>query len=256
MKHVRWIILVALFIGGCLPACLAKDEPLATVTAHQGVLDLRSVNLQEQLAPLIGDWQFYWRRLLQPGDTLSASPDYAAYPSLWNKIKLHGQTLPVEGFATYSLTVLLPKKRPHLAMLMTDVYCAYRLFINDSLLLSNGRPDTSRQTAVPFWCTQTVNLPDADTLHLLLQVANFWHTKGGPYKKLYIGESNKLTLNLQRDRTYDVLLAGCSFLVFTPLAAVIKPFFISHCSVLFIAIAWWAPACMYYMPCSPTSAGL
>jgi signal transduction histidine kinase len=209
MKDVKWLILVALFIGGCLPACRAKDEPLTAVTAHQGVLDLRLVNLQEQAVPLIGDWQFYWRRLLQPGDTISTPPEYAAYPSLWNKIQLHGKTLPVDGYATYSLTVLLPKKRPHLAMLMTDVYCSYRLFINDSLLLSNGRPDTTRQTAVPFWCTQTVNLPDTDTLHLLLQVANFWHTKGGTYKKPYIGESNKLNLKFQRDRTYDVLLAGC-----------------------------------------------
>jgi len=213
MKHALWIILVALFIGGCLPACRAKDEPLSAVTAHQGVLDLRSANLQEQSAPLIGEWQFYWRRLLQPGDTTSAAPDYVNYPSLWNKIKLHGQYLPVQGYATYSLTVLLPKKRPHLAMLMTDVYCSYRLFINDSLLSLNGKPDTSRETAVPFWCTKTVNLPDnTDTLHLLLQVANFWHTKGGPYKTLYIGENNKLTLNLQRDRAYDILLAGCLFM--------------------------------------------
>jgi signal transduction histidine kinase len=213
MKHIQWLILIVLFIGGCLPACLAKDEPLTAVTAHQGVLDLRSVNLQEESVPLNGEWQFYWRRLLQPGDTISAAPDYVTYPSLWNKIKLHGQSLPVEGYATYSLTVLLPQKRPHLAMLMTDVYCSYRLFINDSLLSSNGRPDTSSETAVPFWCTQTVNLPNnTDTLHLLLQVANFWHTKGGTYKTLYIGENNTLSLLLQRDRAYDLLLAGCLFM--------------------------------------------
>src|SRR5690349_6271479 len=118
MKHVRWIIFIALFIVGCLPACLAKDEPLSTVTAHNGILDLRSVNLQQQYVPLNGEWQFYWRRLLQPGDTLSAAPDYVTYPSLWNKIKLHGRTLPVEGYATYALTILLPKNRPHLALLM------------------------------------------------------------------------------------------------------------------------------------------
>lgn len=212
MKHVRWIILIALFIEGCLPACLAKDEPLTPVTARNGILDLRSVNLQEQAAPLNGEWQFYWRRLLKPGDTLSAAPDFVTYPSLWNKIKLHGKTLPVEGYATYALTILLPKNRPHLAMYMTDVYCSYRLFINDSLMLQNGRPDTSEQTAIPFWCTQTVNLPNTDTVHLLLQVANFWHTKGGTYKQLYIGESSKLSLNLRRDRAYDVLLAGCLFM--------------------------------------------
>ncbi|MBO9199679.1 MULTISPECIES: response regulator [Niastella] len=212
MKHAHWIILVTLFIGGCLPACLAKDDPLAAVTAHQGVLDLRAVDLQHQSASLDGEWQFYWRRLLQPGDTISTPADFVTYPSLWNKIRLHGQTLPVEGYATYSLTILLPQKRPHLALLMTDVYCSYRLFINDSLLLANGRPDTSKQTAVPFWCTQMVNLPNTDTVHLLLQVANFWHTKGGTYKHLYIGQSNKITLNLRRDRAYDVLLAGCLFM--------------------------------------------
>jgi signal transduction histidine kinase/ActR/RegA family two-component response regulator len=80
-------------------------------------------------------------------------------------------------------------------------------------LLLNGRPDTSEKTAVPFWCTQTVSLPaTADTLHLMLQVANFWHTKGGSYKQLFIGKSEDLQLGLQRDRAYDLLLAGCLFM--------------------------------------------
>lgn len=212
MKHSRWIVLVAL-CWGLLPACLAKDEPLTAISARKGILDLRSADLSRQPASLDGEWQFYWHQLLWPGDTTASTPDYVTYPSLWNKIKLHGKTLPVEGYATYSLTILLPKHRPQLALLMTDVYCSYRLFVNDSLLLSNGRPDTTEQTAVPFWCTQTVNLPsDADSLHLVLQVANFWHSKGGAYKRLFIGKSNELHLNLQRDRSYDLLLAGCLFM--------------------------------------------
>ena len=213
MKNFRWIISAALFICGCLPVCLAKDEPLTAITARKGVLDLRSVNLNDQSVALTGEFAFYWRRLLQPGDTTSAAPDFVTYPSLWNKVRLHGQTLPVEGYATYSLTILLPKTRPQLALLMPDVYCSYRLFINDSLLLSNGRPDTSVQLAIPFWSTQTVNLPAAtDTLHLILQVANFWHSKGGTYKQPFIGKSNTLHLNLQRDKAYDLLLAGCLFM--------------------------------------------
>jgi signal transduction histidine kinase/CheY-like chemotaxis protein len=213
MKHLRWIVLFALFIWGRLPACLAKDNPLTGVSAKKGVLDLRTVNLNGKPVNLDGEWEFYWRRLLWPRDSTARTPDYVPYPSLWNKIKLHGQTLPVEGYATYSLTVLLPKDRPHLALLMPDVYCSYRLFINDSLLLSNGRPDTTEQTAVPFWCTQTVNLPvNADTVHLMLQVANFWHSKGGPYKQLFIGKSELLNVGLQRDRAYDLLLAGCLFM--------------------------------------------
>jgi signal transduction histidine kinase/ActR/RegA family two-component response regulator len=213
MKHLRWIVLFALLNCGHLPACLAKDAPFTDVSAKKGVLDLRTVNLNGKPVDLDGEWQFYWRQLLWPGDSITRTPDYVSYPSLWNRIKLHGQTLPVEGYATYSLTILLPKNRPHLALLMPDVYCSYRLFINDSLLLLNGRPDTSDKTAVPFWSTQTVNLPvTADTLHLMLQVANFWHTKGGSYKQLFIGKSEVLHLGLQRDRAYDLLLAGCLFM--------------------------------------------
>jgi signal transduction histidine kinase/ActR/RegA family two-component response regulator len=213
MKHFRWIILIALFLWGQLPACLARDEVIPELRARKGVLDLRTQNLNYEPISLNGEWQFYWRQLLWPGDSIVSPPDYVTYPSLWNKIKLHGQTLPVEGYATYSLTILLPKHRPQLALLMPDVYCSYRLFINDSLLLSNGRTDTSAQGAVPFWCTQTVNLPaGADTVHLLLHVANFWHSKGGTYKQLFIGKSDELHLNLQRDRAYDLLLAGCLFM--------------------------------------------
>ncbi|WP_205507957.1 ATP-binding protein [Longitalea arenae] len=210
MKHVRWLLLTALLVYGCLPVCLAKDKPLSRVAARNGVLDLRAVNLQDQQISLVGEWQFYWHRLLQPGDPLSTAPDLINYPSLWNTVQLHGQHLPVEGYATYALTILLPEKRPQLALLMPDVYCSYRMFINDSLLLFNGRPDTSARNAIPFWSTQTVNLPAAaDTLHVLLQVANFWHTKGGTYKQPVIGESRKLFLSLQRDKAYDLLLAGC-----------------------------------------------
>ena len=125
MKHFKWIIVAALFLLGCLPACRAKNGPL-TITARGGVLDLRSVNLTERSVPLNGEWQFYWRRLLQPGDSITTAPDLVAFPSLWNKIKLHGQPLPVEGYATYSLTILLPKNRPPMTLLMTHVYCSYR----------------------------------------------------------------------------------------------------------------------------------
>jgi signal transduction histidine kinase/CheY-like chemotaxis protein len=213
MKDCRWIICAALLIWGCLPICVAKDEPLRRTTAQRGILNLRSVDLNDRSIPLNGEWQFYWRRLLQPGDSINTAPDYVTYPSLWNKIKLHGQTLPAEGYATYSLTILLPKERSRLALLVPDVYCSYRLFINDSLYLANGRPDTSVQTAVPFWCTQIVTLPaSTDTLHLLLQLANFWHSKGGTYKEISIGEQNRLTFNLQRDKAFDLLLAGCLFM--------------------------------------------
>jgi signal transduction histidine kinase len=212
MKYFRWIIVVTLFISVALPACLAKDQPYSTETVRQGILDLRTVNLNDQAVRLNGEWGFYWNKLLKPGDAIS-SPVFINYPSLWKKNKLNGQTLPSEGYATYTLTILLPKNRPYLSLLVPDVYCSYRLFINDSLRAWNGIPGTSAEKALPFWSTQAILLPSkADTLRLLLQVANFWHSKGGTYKEMIIGEREHLVLKLQRDKSYDLLLAGCLFM--------------------------------------------
>lgn len=213
MKYFKWIIVATLIMGVGLPACVAKDQPVSTITAQKGILDLRSVNLNNQSVALNGEWAFYWRRLVQPHDTALPAPDFITYPSLWNKIKLHGRQLPAIGYASYTLTVMLPKNRPRLALLIPDAYCSYRLFINDSVWARNGSPDTSAEKAVPFWTTQTIILPaNADTVHLLLQIANFWHTKGGSYKQMVIGERDTLFLELQRDRAYDLLLAGCLFM--------------------------------------------
>lgn len=206
MRYIRWIIIAVLCTAFVLPECVAKDDPIS-VTARQGVLDLRNVNLKERSPALNGEWGFFWHRLVQPGDTTTA-PGFIQYPSLWKTNKL-----PSQGYASYKLTVLLPRNRPYLSLIVPDVYCSYRLFINDSLWLQNGRPDTSAGKAVPFWTTQTIALPsNTDTLHLLLQIANYWHTKGGSYKEMIIGERDKLFLQLQRDKSYDLLLAGCLFM--------------------------------------------
>jgi signal transduction histidine kinase/ActR/RegA family two-component response regulator len=211
MKYLRRTIIgVALILSVTWPALTAKGQPFASVTAQKGILDLRSVDLSRQSVRLYGEWAFYWRRLLQPGDTVAGPADFIAYPSLWKNIQLHGRQLPSQGYASYTLTIILPPHPPNLGLLVPDSYCSYRLFVNDSLLSYNGVPDTSASTAVPFWNTQTIQLPtNTDTLHLLLQVANFWHTKGGTYKVIEIGEKSTLDQHLQRDRSFDILLAGC-----------------------------------------------
>jgi signal transduction histidine kinase/CheY-like chemotaxis protein len=42
-----------------------------------------------------------------------------------------------------------------------------------------------------------------------MQIANFWHAKGGPYKQILIGDKDELFLKKNRDNAYDLVLAGC-----------------------------------------------
>jgi hypothetical protein len=60
---------------------------------------------------------------------------------------------------------------------------------------------------------KTLEIPgNADTLHLLLQVANFLHSKGGPYKSILLGDKDKLLHEREVDEAFDSVLTGCWFM--------------------------------------------
>ncbi|TDX01203.1 ATP-binding protein [Dinghuibacter silviterrae] len=181
-----------------------KDFPMAA----GGVMDLRGWDLSEQPVRLNGDWALFWHQLTFPPDTPKGSPAFVTFPRLWNDLGL-----PNKGYATYTLTVLLPKPSYHLAMQVPDCYSCYRFFVNGRLICSAGKPDTTAERAEPHWFNKTVNIPDgADTLHLLLQVANFWHSRGGPYKQMRLGDRSALFLETDRNKAVDFLLCGCLFM--------------------------------------------
>ncbi|HVS96941.1 MAG TPA: ATP-binding protein [Puia sp.] len=207
-----FFIVVGLFLW--LTSC-AGDDPIPT--AKRGVIDLRQENLFDKSFTINGEWGFYWGRLLTP-DSLSGPaapmPDYVPFPVLWNDLRLNGKKIPAQGYATYTLTVLLPAKRPRLGMEVPDAYCSLKLYVNGVVQTQNGQPATTRDAGTPFWVTRNIALPpgERDTLVLVLQVANFWHARGGPYKSLIIGDKDELFLKKNQDAAYDFMLAGCLFM--------------------------------------------
>jgi signal transduction histidine kinase len=209
-------IALVVAIGTCCPAngqtSFAGDRhpPLA----RHGLIDLRDQNLFDNALALNGEWGFYWDQLLPP-DSLSAPPPaYVPYPVLWNDVFVDGRRVPTVGYATYTLTVLLPHKRPRIGLEIPDAYCSYKLYVNGILQAQDGVPATTREKATPFWATRNVALPpgEPDTLRFVIQIANFWHARGGPYKEILIGDKDVLFLKKNRDIAYDFLMAGCMFM--------------------------------------------
>ena len=189
--------------------CTASGQP----AAREGTIDLRTVDLSTRPVALSGQWQFFWNQLLSPGDS-AKDMRLVSFPSLWKNDQIDGRPLPSVGYASYRLTVLLPHNRPQLAMEIPDVYACYKLFVNGVLLSQNGSPGRTAGSSTPFWTSQTIALAPAacDTLQVLLQVANFWHNRGGTYKKILIGEKNQLYLKKNREDAYDLVLTGCLFM--------------------------------------------
>ncbi len=209
MKKTREILcLFCAFI--VILECSAQSQ---ASLASKGTIDLRRVDLFTQSQTLKGEWLFYWNQLLKPGEEASANHTFTFYPSLWKEDKLNGKPLPSQGFATYKITVLLPKQRPPLALEIPDTYCSYSLFINGHLAAQNGKPGRNAEESKPFWVTRLAHLPDnSDTVTMLLQVSNFWHAKGGVYSDIIIGDYEKLFVKHQRNIAYSLVLTGCLFM--------------------------------------------
>lgn len=177
--------------------------------AKNGVLDFRKQTFDTKL-PLNGQWLFYWQKFLDPKDTLNHTGKPINFPLKWNGYVYNGTKLPSFGYATYQLTVLLPKGHQPLRISVPDMYTAYRLFVNGELVAENGTISTSAKGFEPHWEYQAFNTRrNVDTLHLILQVANFVHSKGGVSKPLFIGKRNVIELDRRRAEAIDLLLTGC-----------------------------------------------
>jgi signal transduction histidine kinase/CheY-like chemotaxis protein len=179
--------------------------------ARKGVIDLRNLNLFDKHVKISGEWAFYPGRILSPDSLFTATPDYIPFPLLWKDVRIDGKPLPSRGYGTYQLTVLLPKKRPRIGMEIHHVYSAYKLYINGVVQSQNGQPAATREQAIPFWVSRTIAIPsgEADTLVLVMPVANFWHARGGPFKDILLGDKDELFLKKNQDFAYDFSLAGC-----------------------------------------------
>ncbi len=184
----------------------------STSIAKKGVSDLRKVDLTKNPVALNGEWSFVWKKLLSSNDEAGYT-SYVTFPAIWNNSTVNGEPLSPQGYATYGLTVLLPAGSDELSLNIPDFYSSYRLYINGKLFSSNGIPDSSVKNYQPKWINKTIRITDlSDTLVLTLQVANFSHTKGGPYKQIFIGNNKLMQADREKIIAGDFLLAGCLFM--------------------------------------------
>jgi signal transduction histidine kinase len=198
--------IVLLYILG-IGQSLAVPVAIAPL-AKNGIIDLRRQNLDNKIA-LNGEWLFYWHQLLTPTDPVPANGVLVNFPYRWTDAT-NEKHYPSFGYATYKLTVLLPHTAEPLRIAMPEAYTSYKLFANGQLVAYNGRVGKTANEAKPYWEYKTAELPHLiDTLNLLIQVANFSHSKGGIKKTLWIGTKADIVLKRKQAEAIDLLLSGC-----------------------------------------------
>lgn len=197
MIHFRNCMIVFLLLISAL--CNAATE-------SEGVVDLKGMNAEKVYA-LDGSYAFYWEELLDPS-TIYPQNLFIRFPSLWNGQVIGNDTLTAKGYSTYHAKVLLDTSMDY-TLHIEDVYSSFKVFWNGKEIATNGEVAATKVDYTPLWKPMFVDLTSPkDTNELIIQIANFDHSKGGALEGIEIGETR-----LMQDRkleliAYDLILTG------------------------------------------------
>ena len=169
-----------------------------------GFLDARLIDLNSQRLPLRGTWLWFDNQLLKPNEISKAKGTTVSFPKIWNEVRANKSG---QGYATYAASILLPSSIPVYGLDIPEPYCSYRLWANGEIISQHGQVGTTKETTTPLWFSTAVSLkkPQGDTLHLVLQVSNFHHFKGGVKNDFYLGGEG-LILKKRNNATISTLV--------------------------------------------------
>jgi hypothetical protein len=169
--------------------------------AQRGLLNARAFDFELSELQLNGEWEFYSRQLLAPSQLLfSGGKQFIQFPSYWEES---------QGYATYHLQLILNPKFKDYSLQMPTVYTSYALWVNGELLARNGEVAVARKEARAQYLPQLVRLPKlADTVSIVLQIANFAHAKGGIKDPIAVGLTQPLVKKKEVERTVNIVAVG------------------------------------------------
>ena len=190
---------------------LSVTTSFAQPVIESGKIDLRNWDFQRQgTVRLDGDWGFYWEELLTPSQGSFQPTRFRKFPGIWDE----GQ-----GFATYTADIIIAHDISMLSMDLPDIYTSYELWVNGVEVASNGEVGTSRQETSPQWLPKTIVFRASDTLHVMIQIANFHHMRGGSNDHIYLGLPDQLYQKRESAVITNIILfsglglIGCFFVI-------------------------------------------
>ena len=185
----------------------------------EGILDLRQWNSSTNpIVELDGEWEFYWDRLLTPGDfSGEVQPKLTGYmqlPRTWNGYMVDGKPLDGFGFATYRLTILVDDMHSLYGLKVTEMEMAYRIWVNGQLLVECGRVGKTKEDMVASWDRKEAYFhTDENEIEIVMQMSNFMHRKGGPEEVISFGKAGDIARYTARNHGIQYFLFGTIMLV-------------------------------------------
>lgn len=210
------IIIITISLSGSFRDNVKSNEDFPAV--HNGILDFSKWNLDKDgIVDLSGEWDFYWNTFLTYDDLKSnrPSPDLqATVPIVWNTYKINGKNLPGIGHATYRIKVVNVKQDTPIALRIPTMSTAYRMFVDDKLIATNGLVASDKDNFKPENKPTTVHIvPKKSQFNIIVHVANYVYARGGMWYSIKMGTPNRIH-ELERNVIYtDLFLLGSFFIM-------------------------------------------
>ncbi|MEH6548409.1 MAG: diguanylate cyclase [Pseudomonadales bacterium] len=208
--HTRIAVIIGLLLVALPTHCEINASPGHAV-ASKGELDLRQWDFEQQgILELDGEWNFYWSQLLNPEQIRNSDikATTVTVPGYWDDYAANTEASPT-GYATYSLTIKLPAKHPHLSLYAGGQGSNYALWINNTLAAHNGVIGTSKETSTAENKTYIVALPDqGETVQIVLQISNFHHRKAGLRNTLLLGAEGQIQYHRMIEFASEISILG------------------------------------------------
>ena len=172
-----------LFLAAVILFCLFQDAQASEPSSRKGIIDLRNWNFsKEGVVELNGEWGFYPFKYYTPGQLFTgkdSNPIYVSVPGNWKEYSTGKNKMPSFGYATYRVKLVLndiylsPKQS--LALKLSDIFSAYKLWIDTTLVFQQGVPGKNLAEHQPKISSSIITfLPSKDTITITLQAANYF----------------------------------------------------------------------------------
>ena len=205
-------LIVMTLVAASVFILMDKEQKLPR--AQKGVLDLSAWDFKEDgIVKFDGQWEFYWKRFLHYEDIQNnpaLRPDrLAKVPEVWNHYQINEERIPGQGFGTYRLVITLKDTNQKLSLKILPMFTAYKVYVNDQLLVSRGEVGTDRDSFRSDLQPETIEfVPPDKHFNMIVHVSNFDYAKGGMGYSILLGTSDEI-LKLNNRLIYkDLLFLG------------------------------------------------
>jgi len=198
---------------------LGLNDPKGNLpSAQHGLLELSADELESNVVPLDGGWNFF------PGEFLSTNQinerlklkegHIIEVPHSWNLSDYQDSQDNAHGYGTYHLKIRVDESIGQLAIRLPTIGTAYTLYVDQIRLVSVGVPGETRSKTTPAYLPQIVTfIPSGNTFHLTIQAANFHYSWGGIWYSLKLGAPERVFDYQQHSLLRSVFLTGFLFAV-------------------------------------------